>query len=153
MPTAEAAAFAQRMNSLFIEASAKTAINVKETFQEVVERILDTPALWDDGKPGQNKVRRICLFPSATPLNVLYNLSRGREQTAVEAVYLGVCRSSVSRMNRLDRAEGARVREDYEGYTRPGGSSLIMTFSIRLNIPIIIPLICRYYVTTYFRDN
>ncbi|KIK64203.1 hypothetical protein GYMLUDRAFT_71621 [Collybiopsis luxurians FD-317 M1] len=55
VPTAEAAAFAERMNSLFIEASAKTAINVKETFQEVVERILDTPALWDNGTPGQNK--------------------------------------------------------------------------------------------------
>ncbi|KAF5364722.1 hypothetical protein D9757_012490 [Collybiopsis confluens] len=58
VPSAEAAAFAERMNSLFIEASAKTAINVKETFQEVVERILDTPALWDDGKPGQNKAQR-----------------------------------------------------------------------------------------------
>ncbi|KAJ3820960.1 ras family-domain-containing protein [Lentinula raphanica] len=49
VPAAEAAAFAQRMNSLFIEASAKTSVNVQETFREVVEKILDTPALWDNG--------------------------------------------------------------------------------------------------------
>lgn len=34
------------MNSLFIEASAKTSVGVSEAFQEVVERILDTPELW-----------------------------------------------------------------------------------------------------------
>lgn len=34
------------MSSLFIEASAKTAVNVRETFQEVVEKILETPELW-----------------------------------------------------------------------------------------------------------
>ncbi|ESK95465.1 gtp-binding protein yptv3 [Moniliophthora roreri MCA 2997] len=53
VPTSEGAAFAARMNSLFIEASAKTAVNVKETFHEVVERILDTPELWGDGQQGQ----------------------------------------------------------------------------------------------------
>ncbi|KAF9466832.1 ras-domain-containing protein [Collybia nuda] len=45
--TVEGQQFAKRMNSLFIEASAKTAIGVNEAFQEVVERILDTPELWD----------------------------------------------------------------------------------------------------------
>jgi Ras-related protein Rab-18 len=34
------------MNSLFIEASAKTSVGVHEAFQEVVEKILDTPELW-----------------------------------------------------------------------------------------------------------
>ena len=34
------------MNALFVEASAKTAVGVKEAFREVVERILDTPELW-----------------------------------------------------------------------------------------------------------
>lgn len=38
--------FAERMSSLFIEASAKTAVGVSEAFQEVVEKILDTPELW-----------------------------------------------------------------------------------------------------------
>jgi len=44
--TAEGAAFAERMGSLFIEASAKTAVGVREAFQEVVTKILDTPELW-----------------------------------------------------------------------------------------------------------
>ena len=34
------------MNSLFIEASAKTAVGVGEAFREVVEKIIDTPELW-----------------------------------------------------------------------------------------------------------
>jgi len=38
--------FSQRMNSLFIEASAKTATGVSEAFQTVVEKIMDTPELW-----------------------------------------------------------------------------------------------------------
>ena len=46
MSTTEGSQFAERMNSLFIEASAKTAVGVRETFQEVVQKILDTPELW-----------------------------------------------------------------------------------------------------------
>jgi len=48
--TTEGERFATRMNSLFIETSAKTAINVKDAFQEVVENILDTPELWEGVK-------------------------------------------------------------------------------------------------------
>ncbi|CAK5263347.1 unnamed protein product [Mycena citricolor] len=47
VPTSEAQAFAKRMNSLFVEASAKTSIGVKEAFTEVVERIMDIPELWE----------------------------------------------------------------------------------------------------------
>lgn len=47
VPTAEAQAFATRMNSQFIETSAKTSVGVKEAFTEVVERIMDIPELWD----------------------------------------------------------------------------------------------------------
>lgn len=46
MPASEGQQFATRMSSLFIEASAKTAVGVREAFQEVVEKILDTPELW-----------------------------------------------------------------------------------------------------------
>lgn len=56
VPTSEGQAFATRMSSLFIEASAKTAVGVKDAFQEVVERILDTPELWapvTPDKPGK----------------------------------------------------------------------------------------------------
>jgi Ras-related protein Rab-18 len=45
--TAEGEQFAKRMDSLFIEASAKTNLGVNEAFQEVVEQILETPELWD----------------------------------------------------------------------------------------------------------
>ena len=43
------------MNCLFIEASAKTAVGVKDAFEEVVVKILDTPELWQpvtQQKPG-----------------------------------------------------------------------------------------------------
>ncbi|KAG6860893.1 hypothetical protein C0995_006332 [Termitomyces sp. Mi166 len=52
--TEEGQAFAIRMNSLFIEASAKTAVNVNEAFQEVVEQILETPELWEGQRAGQS---------------------------------------------------------------------------------------------------
>ncbi|CAA7264075.1 unnamed protein product [Cyclocybe aegerita] len=47
VPTAEGEKFASRMSSLFIETSAKTAVGVKDAFQEVVEKILATPELWE----------------------------------------------------------------------------------------------------------
>jgi len=46
VPAKEGADFAKRMNSLFIESSAKTAVGVREAFTEVVTKILDTPELW-----------------------------------------------------------------------------------------------------------
>ncbi|KAJ7186852.1 ras-domain-containing protein [Mycena filopes] len=52
VPTAEAEAFAARMNCLFVEASAKTSVGVKEAFTEVVEQIMDIPELWDSATPG-----------------------------------------------------------------------------------------------------
>lgn len=42
------------MNSLFIEASAKTSVGIAEAFQEVVERILDTPELWAPVTPDKD---------------------------------------------------------------------------------------------------
>jgi len=58
VPTAEGQAFATRMSSLFIEASAKTAVGVKDAFQEVVERILDTPELWAPVTPDKAGVSK-----------------------------------------------------------------------------------------------
>lgn len=46
VPVSEGQAFATRMNALFVEASAKTAVGVQEAFRDVVERIIDTPELW-----------------------------------------------------------------------------------------------------------
>jgi len=45
--TSQGQQFADRMKSLFIETSAKTAVNVKDAFHEVVQSILDTPELWE----------------------------------------------------------------------------------------------------------
>lgn len=39
------------MNSLFIEASAKTAVGVTEAFNDLAETIIDTPELWADNAP------------------------------------------------------------------------------------------------------
>ena len=39
------------MGALFVEASAKTAVGVQEAFRDVVERILDTPELWQAAGP------------------------------------------------------------------------------------------------------
>ena len=47
---AEGQAFAKRMNSAFIEASAKTAVGVTEAFREVVVNIMNSPDLWSTPK-------------------------------------------------------------------------------------------------------
>jgi len=64
VPTSEGEAFARRMNSLFIETSAKTAVGVSEAFKEVAEKILETPELWapvtgqsTGGSAGENRTR------------------------------------------------------------------------------------------------
>lgn len=48
--TSEGEAYANKMGSLFVEASAKTAVGVEETFREVVEKILDTVEVWEGAK-------------------------------------------------------------------------------------------------------
>ncbi|KAH8105287.1 ras-domain-containing protein [Cristinia sonorae] len=52
---AEGQQFATRMNCLFVEASAKTAVGVRDAFQEVVTKILDTPDLWQPAAAGTGK--------------------------------------------------------------------------------------------------
>jgi len=72
--TNEGSTFASRQNALFVEASAKTAIGVRDVFEELVARILETPELWapvapeagvsfgkrgeEDSMPGTIDVRR-----------------------------------------------------------------------------------------------
>jgi Ras-related protein Rab-18 len=42
---AEGAAYAAKMGCLFVESSAKTAVGVRESFRDVVERVLNASAL------------------------------------------------------------------------------------------------------------
>ena len=87
---AEGQSFAKRMNSLFIEASAKTSIGVKEAFDEVVAKIIDTPELWANvGMSSKAKVSAgrggnanrtttgVDAQPTSMPGSI--NLSEGRE--------------------------------------------------------------------------
>jgi Ras-related protein Rab-18 len=46
---ADGKAFAERQGALFVEASAKTAVGVREAFEDVVKQTIDTPALWESG--------------------------------------------------------------------------------------------------------
>ncbi|KAG0696353.1 ras-domain-containing protein [Suillus ampliporus] len=54
VPTKEGSTFASRQNALFVEASAKTAIGVRDVFEELVARILETPELWAPVTPEAN---------------------------------------------------------------------------------------------------
>ena len=45
---AEAQAFARKQQMMYIEASAKTREGIKQAFEEVVQKILDTPKLMDE---------------------------------------------------------------------------------------------------------
>ncbi len=42
VPTREGAAYAARKGTLFVEASAKTAVGLREVFRDTVERVLDS---------------------------------------------------------------------------------------------------------------
>ncbi|KAJ1548166.1 Ras- protein Rab-18 [Nowakowskiella sp. JEL0078] len=46
VPQKEGAAFARKMEALFIETSAKTRAGVKDAFEEVVRKIIEKPSLW-----------------------------------------------------------------------------------------------------------
>lgn len=58
MTTDEGAVFAARQDALFLEASAKTAVGVREVFVDLVKKILDTPELWAPVTPETAKSGR-----------------------------------------------------------------------------------------------
>ena len=52
MSKKEGSAFARENNMLFIEASAKTQDGINQAFEEVIQKILDSPALLVNEKDG-----------------------------------------------------------------------------------------------------
>jgi Ras-related protein Rab-18 len=50
----EGMAFARQQSTLFVESSAKTAVGVRETFEELVRKILQTPELCTSGSGAAN---------------------------------------------------------------------------------------------------
>lgn len=51
VPTAEGQAFARSKNMVFIETSAKTTTGIRQTFEELVQKVLDNPRLAADTRP------------------------------------------------------------------------------------------------------
>eukprot|EP01118_Nematostelium_gracile_P000616 TRINITY_DN1066_c0_g4_i1.p1 TRINITY_DN1066_c0_g4~~TRINITY_DN1066_c0_g4_i1.p1 ORF type:complete len:219 (+),score=66.32 TRINITY_DN1066_c0_g4_i1:38-658(+) len=47
--------FARKKSMIYIETSAKTKMGIQQTFQELVQKILDTPTLWADEKKNVSK--------------------------------------------------------------------------------------------------
>ncbi|THH33206.1 hypothetical protein EUX98_g1014 [Antrodiella citrinella] len=79
--------FATRMNCLFVEASAKTAVGVRDAFQEVVSKILDTPELWQPvtsgnktGIAGAGKSAAAATMQSNQTMPGSVNLHEGAEE-------------------------------------------------------------------------
>ncbi|KAI0262119.1 putative ras-related protein rab-18 [Gloeopeniophorella convolvens] len=87
VPTAEAAAFAERTGCLFVEASAKTAVGVTEAFSDVVARIIDTPALWAEETPRASaaKARAPAAAAARAQANMPGNIDLSQEQEEDDA--------------------------------------------------------------------
>ncbi|KAI9476610.1 ras family-domain-containing protein [Zychaea mexicana] len=60
----EGAAMARKLQTLFIECSAKTNVGVREAFEELVIKIIETPSLWQK-KAAPNTVRVSTQQPQA----------------------------------------------------------------------------------------
>jgi len=52
----EAEAYARKSHTLFLECSAKTRFGVKEAFEELVRKILETPSLWQKKPSPSNNI-------------------------------------------------------------------------------------------------
>lgn len=59
--------FARQYGCLFLECSAKTRINVQQCFEELVQKILDTPSLLADTTGYKKNILRPGAVPTSTP--------------------------------------------------------------------------------------
>ncbi|GAB5587620.1 Ras-related protein Rab-18-B [Umbelopsis nana] len=53
----EGAAMAQKLQTLFVECSAKTKVGVQEAFEELVQKIIETPSLWQKQQAPVSTIR------------------------------------------------------------------------------------------------
>ncbi|KAM3589066.1 Ras-related protein Rab-18 [Umbelopsis sp. WA50703] len=53
----EGAAMAQKLQTLFVECSAKTKVGVQEAFEELVQKIIETPSLWKKQQTPASTIR------------------------------------------------------------------------------------------------
>ncbi|CAO3663179.1 unnamed protein product [Umbelopsis vinacea] len=53
----EGAAMAQKLQTLFVECSAKTKVGVQEAFEELVQKIIETPSLWKKQQAPASTIR------------------------------------------------------------------------------------------------
>ncbi|CAI2168222.1 6872_t:CDS:2 [Funneliformis geosporum] len=81
----EAEAYARKSHTLFLECSAKTRYGVKEAFEELVRKILETPSLWQKRSlPNNNiSVTRQTDFKPDEEASDNYRLRRARADNAV----------------------------------------------------------------------
>ncbi|RCH79671.1 hypothetical protein CU097_002120, partial [Rhizopus azygosporus] len=49
--------FARKLQTLFVECSAKTKVGVRQAFEELVEKIIETPSLWQKNTAPNSSVR------------------------------------------------------------------------------------------------
>ncbi|EIE78162.1 hypothetical protein G6F57_009913 [Rhizopus arrhizus] len=49
--------FARKLQTLFVECSAKTKVGVKQAFEELVEKIIETPSLWQKNTTNSTSIK------------------------------------------------------------------------------------------------
>mgnify|MGYP005853266439 CR=1 FL=1 len=57
VPTEQADAWARSQGMLFLEASAKSRMGIRQVFMEVVKKMLDNPATLHNATPGKPRVQ------------------------------------------------------------------------------------------------
>lgn len=85
--TQEGQAFADKMGCLFVECSAKKGVGVNGAFDELVNRIISTPSLWQKTAPGDRRPGD--RMPGGAPAAHAADSSRGNISLTDPGGYVG----------------------------------------------------------------